>query len=203
MLVRVRTERAQALAAQERLSQTSHELRQLAIDSRMEIQAVLDETTTPTNKRGAIADFEKWINLQLPAQPDPAVRELLTRLEAEATQLADVSCRASVWRAKYLLVWDDLHAQRTMNKLRDLIAQMRSGIETFEGSRRLEAAIQYRRWRKAPVGEAAQIARSILLEQAQQQSYDTSDLKNQLAELGRLAERLAGEEQSDSLVLLC
>jgi hypothetical protein len=90
-----------------------------------------------------------------------------------------------------------------MNKLRDLIAQMRSGIETFEGSRRLEAAIQYRRWRKAPVGEAAQIARSILLEQAQQQSYDTSDLKNQLAELGRLAERLAGEEQSDSLVLLC
>ena len=83
--------------------------------------------------------------------------------------------------------------------MRDQLTQLRSGVDTLEGSHRMEDAIKFNHWRHAVGDDAAKQAVAILRQQAQRESLDSSDFNSQLTELARLVELLAGEEQFDGL----
>ncbi|MBI3868398.1 MAG: PAS domain S-box protein [Verrucomicrobia bacterium] len=198
-LARVRSERAQAIAELDKLDEASQALHERAVQSRIEIQTMLDESAAGTSPQSAVADLEQLIRRQLDSRPDPAMVPSLQQLSALALRLAEFSGRTVAWRAGYSFVWEDLRQQRTMGKVRDLVTRLRSAVEAFEGRQRLNEAIKYRRWRRATGEEAARQAGEMLLEQAWRQSRDSADFKNQLAEFTRLVELLGGEEQFDNL----
>ena len=196
----MRRERAHAIAEQERLNGAARQIRERAAASQAEIRATLDEaTSSPAQSPSALAQFADLVRSQLEAAENSTMRPALSDLRDQCAGLTDIERRAADWRANYLPVWDDLRAQRTMSKARQVIGQLRSDMEALEGRRRLDDAMAHRRWRHASGEEAAHQARTILVEQARRQSEGGTDFDGQLAELARLVELLGGEEQYDNL----
>ena len=198
-LSRVRAERTRAAAQQERLVGFSQALRERAVEGRAEIQTILDETAAWTNQLSSATGPAEFIRAHLVAEGDRALLPPLNVLLTQASRLVEFRGRAANWRGSYSMIWDDLSQQKTAGRMRSLIARLRTAVETREGQSRLEAAIKHRRWREAGAEDAARLAREILLEQGREQSGDSADFKNQLAEFGQLVEVLGGEEQFDNL----
>lgn len=195
-LNKVRKDRARALLVQEPLNRASDALRSAAVESETEIRKLLDENAVAQTR--AVTRLTRLIQEQSRSS-DPAVAQPIARLQAQAAHVNDISGRAQAWRTNYLVVWDDLRRQRTMNIARSLIGRFRQAIDNIDGCQRLDEAIKFKHWRDSTGDEAADQARAILIEQGRQQSHDSSDFNNQLAELARLVELLGGEEQFDSL----
>jgi PAS domain S-box-containing protein len=196
----MRCERTHAMAEQSRLDAAASRIRERAGASQAEIRFKLDETSTHQfEEPSAVENFTVLVRSQLNAPVNPTVRPALVELRDQCAGLGDIGQRATAWRARYLAVWEDLRAQRTMNRVRQIIDQLRGDMEAVEGRRRLEGAIAHRQWRHASGEEAARLARAILIIEGQQQSKGGSDFKSQLAEMARLVELLGGEEQYDHL----
>ncbi|MBI3418234.1 MAG: PAS domain S-box protein [Verrucomicrobia bacterium] len=197
-LARVRTERGLATAEQEQLNGASDQLRQRAVASRVELQAMLDETLSLTNRAQAVPGLIEFIADQ-PDQSYSGARPMSEQFAPLIGRLADVSRRGQEWRASYDPVWQDVSRQRTLGQVRALITQLRGAVEALEGRRRLDDAIKHRRWRTTTNDTSPQLARAILEEQGREQSQGVNDFKGVLAECARLVELLGGEEQLDSL----
>ena len=197
-LGQVRTERALATAEQEQLKRASDQLRQRAVESRVELQAVLDETRPFTNRVHAIPRLMEFI-LSQPEHASPGIRSASEQFTPLIPQLAAAVQHGTEWRASYDPVWQDVSRQRTLGEARALITQLRGAVEALEGRRRLAAAIKHRRWRMATNDASLRLARAILEEQGREQSQGVNDFKGELAECARLVELLGGEEQIDSL----
>lgn len=198
-LARVRQERARAVVEQEHLEQAARALRETATACRLELHTLLDETATVSQPVLVADRFDALVHTQLLAASDPAVRSTLHGLDTHAERLGEVARRAEIWRTNYLTVWDDLRQQRTLGRVRAHLALLRSTVEALEGQRHLAAARQYYQWRQATGSEAARLATAILLDQADAETVGPADFKAHLAELARLAELLAGEENLDHL----
>jgi PAS domain S-box-containing protein len=203
-LVGVRTERQRATETQRRLDQTSSTLRQMAIESRAAILATLDETAT-LPKPGSAANLVQFIQWETHSHPDDAsvsdtsVTTSLNQVGSQASNLAELSTMADAWRGKYDVVWDDIQRQKTIGKVRNQIAQLRNAVDQLDGRHRLAEASRFRQWRQASGNDATKLAASILLDQARQQSHDTTDFKNMLSEFARLVEVLDGVQSFDTL----
>lgn len=199
-LAAMRRERGQATLEQNRLNDAGRQLRERAIEYRVSIRASLDETAVwQSQEHSAGAKFAELIASQLKSPVNPAVVPSLVELRAHSDGLSQIEQRAIEWRTSYLAVWEDLCTQRTMNRVRQLIGQLRTEMETLEGRRRLENAIAHKRWRRASGAEAARQAQAILLEIGREESEGDLEFGGQLAELARLVELLGGEEQYDNL----
>lgn len=194
-----RVDRARAFAEEAYLNQASASLRQHVVAGRAEITATLDETVTQTGRQAAVQNLVQFVARQLNSNPDPAMREPLLTLQALALKLADLAGQAQAWRNAYNIVWTDTIHEHTIGQARDLLTQLKSDVDTLQGSHRLEDAIKYNQWRNASGDDAAKLAASILAEQAQREKLDSADFNSQLAEIARLVELLGGEEQFDSL----
>ncbi len=198
-LYHIRTERNEATNEQRQLNQASDQLRQLIANSRWQIQATLDETTSSPGGNLAAPALGKFINQLLNAHPDPSLARPLMELNQEVSQLSDLSHRGSSWRESYDLVWNDISQQRTMGNVRTLIGQLRNAVDALEGQHRLEDAIRYTQWRHATGDDADDRAEQILADEGRKQSQSPVDFRNQLSELTALVEVLGGEEQFDNL----
>ena len=108
--------------------------------------------------------------------------------------------KAFTWKKQYQSVEDDVHEQRTLNRVRNGINDLKRAVEKVEGKRRLEEVIELRRWKNAHGEEADNVARSYLTQKISEQNQPFADLNREIAELSKLIERLAGEDQFDLLV---
>jgi PAS domain S-box-containing protein len=194
-----RHQREEANAAQTTLNRASDELRQHVVASRAEIRGILDETVPDTHHQSTVQNLVQFVALQLSSSPDPAVKKPLIQLRGLTTRLVDLAHRAQDWRDAYSIVWADIQQEHTIGQVRDLLTQLRSGVDTLEGSHRMKDAMKYNRWQHATGDDAARQAAAILQEQAKRESLDSADFNSQLSELARLVELLGGEEQFDGL----
>jgi len=198
-LAHVRTERALAITEQDQLNRASDELSQRAVDSRVELQTVLDETLSLTNQTQAVAGLIKAIGSLSSVQNRSDGSVAAAQFAPLCARLTEVSQQGQQWRTSYDKVWDDVRHQRTLGQVRGLITQICNDVDDLEGRHRLEQAIKYRRWRNTTNDTANELARAILEEQGRERSQGLNDFKGQLAECARLVELLGGEEQMDSL----
>jgi PAS domain S-box-containing protein len=194
-----RHQREAATAEQAVLNRASDDLRQHVVASRAEIRGILDETVPQLRRQPAVKNLVQFVAAELSSNPDPAVRPPLIQLRALTSHLVDLAQRSQTWRDAYSVVWADILQEHTIGQVRDQLTQLRSGVDTLEGSHRMEDAIKFNRWRHAVGDDAAKQAISILQQQAQRESLDSTDFNSQLTELARLVELLAGEEQFDGL----
>ena len=121
-------------------------------------------------------------------------------MEIYGSDLEAIWEKAYAWKNQYQNVEDDVNEQRTLNKVRNSINEIKRAVEKLEGKRRLNEAIELRRWQNAQGEEANHVARSYLQQKISEQNKPTADLNWEIAELSKLIERLAGEDQSDLLV---
>ncbi len=198
-LTQVRSQRAQATVEMDQLNRASDQLRRLTGESWAQIDATFDENAKLSTSSDPISDLSQFVRSQFQSNPDPTVQAPLKRLGEAVSRLDNFNLRASTWRGNYDLVWFDIRNERTMKVIRAMIAQLRGQVDAAEGERRLAEAQKYRRWKQANSDEANRQAAEILREQAHRQSQESSDVKDQLAELARLVELLGGAEQFDSL----
>jgi PAS domain S-box-containing protein len=194
----IHTERVKLLNEQERLYRMSEEILRRSTESRGEIIAILDETAI-AGTSGAAAGLAEMVDHLLGSTDHPFAPGALKQLDALTGSLTEVERRAVAWRPHYDPVWQDVRQQRTMGQVRDLITGLRGAVETLAGRRRLQEAIQLKRWRAVNGEEAAHLAQAILAAQDGKQIRSVGDLERELAEVESLVELLGGEEQHDNL----
>ncbi|MBV8376006.1 MAG: response regulator [Verrucomicrobia bacterium] len=195
----IRHSRAQLQGQQEHLNQTTREILQRVDEARREMQAALDEITPFTEKPGAVRGLANAARQLSRATDDPIAISALKRLDEVANNLAAVEQQALAWRTRYDENVLNLAEQQT--QVQSYLAALRNEAELEYGRRRLEEAIQYKRWRAAIGDEAAQLA-FILTEKARQESNGLGDFKTDLADLARIVEAFNGEQNVDSLTNL-
>ena len=194
----MRIARTRMAVERDQMDETSNVLRDRAIDTRNRLRAVLDEKAVLEDRKLIDAGLSEYIRTLTGTYTDADVQIALKQFTPLVVRVDDFSTLAYTWRGSYDLVWKDLSQQRTLERARSLIAQLRAAVETLEGRRRLEEAKRYRQWRAASGEEAQREARSILIEHARQESQGANDFKSELAECARLVELLNGEEQLDN-----
>lgn len=198
-LSNVRTERAQMVEEQQRLQDASGEISRLASKSREEFLALLGEGAAPNAKGEAIPKLRDLVKQQLSLTTEATLVGMLQKAEISVGDLESLWQRAEAWKNHYLVVRQDLNQQRTLQEVRDLLHSLGAVVETLEGKRRLMEAIQLRRWRAAKGGESSKIAEEILKNQVHQKTQALREVRNELAEVARLVEMLATEQQADNL----
>ena len=198
-LSKVRTERSELIQHEQNLVRTSEEVSKLALESRTEIEGLLQGGAVQTGKGRAIGEWSGLIRQQLNSTPDETLRPTLNRLEASVADLESLWERSGTWNTQYLVASEDLKEQRTLAEVRGIIHTLSAAVETLEGRHRLQEAIQHRRWRTAKGATAARLAEEILKGQANQQTHALREIRSELADVARLVEVLAGEQQADNL----
>jgi len=122
---------------------------------------------------------------------------------AEVTEMADdlvsLSGLAHAWRARFRQVAADVEDHTTIKDVRQRLTELQAWFDSLEGRQRLREAVGVRRFRAATGGEADRIARDLVAGQARRHLHTLDAIQRELSELGRLSERLAGEDNSDDL----
>jgi PAS domain S-box-containing protein len=196
----VRAERTRAADEQEALKATMAELRERADASRADVRRMLDETQPTDGRTAGISGLIEFLHRQNDRANQAEGVGASRQFAHLIARLADVSQQGLAWRASYEPIWQDVRQQRTVGQARDLVARLARGIDEIDGRRRLDDAVQYRRWRLTAGEEAAgRLARTILDAQGRRQSRELSDFKGMLSECARLVELLEGEERLDHL----
>ena len=195
----IRTSRVQLQEQQQHLNEATREIVQRAGEAQGEIRSALDEETPFSGKSGAVGSLEQAAHQLSQSTDDPSAVLALNRLDEVANNLAEVEKQALAWRTHYDVDLKNLAQQRT--QVRAYLAALRNEAELEDGRRRLQEAIQYRRWRTAQGAEAARLA-LILTEQERQESHGLSEFKTDLADLARIVELFSGEQNVDNLANL-
>lgn len=198
-LSKVRAERSQSVERERQLMQASVKVGRLSVESRDAIQRVLQEGNLEGADIGPVSSLSALVKQLLDSDLGETLRPTLLELQAATDSLADLSARAGAWKKAYGIASEDLAEQQTLGKVRGLLQDITGAVGTLEGRRRLQEAIQYRRWRSAKGEEAARLADEIIAGQADPATRALAEVKSELAEVGKLVEALAGEEQIDNL----
>lgn len=136
------------------------------------------------------------LQLILPASTaNPALADL-HHVNIEMSQLWE---QTLAWRSRYAKVYEDLREKRTLNHARDILQRLRDSAESLEGRQRLQEARRLQQWRKTEGVEAAALADTILTDQSHGWTRVFKEVRTELADLSRLVETLAGENQLDHL----
>ncbi len=129
----------------------------------------------------------------------PAARSAMEEIETAIIGMALLRERARDWLIRSQTVHLDLREKRTLGEARDLLERLQVSAERLEGQQRLREAVLLRRWRRADGEQSARLAQSILENQAGRWARVLKEVRTELAELSRLVETLAGEDQIDYL----
>ena len=198
-LSNVRTERAQMVEEQQRLEEVSEEISRLALKSQEDILTLLGEETTQNTKGEAISNLRVLVQQQLTITTDETLVGMLRNAEFSVGALESLGEHAEAWKSHYVPVRQDLTRQRTLQEVRDVLRSLGAVVETLEGQRRLKEAIQLRRWQMAQGGDTSQIAQAIVKNQVDPKTQALREVSNELGDVARFVEVLAGEQQADNL----
>ncbi|MDO3377237.1 ATP-binding protein [Geoalkalibacter halelectricus] len=197
-LMTLNRERIQMLEQDRQLVHQAGRLQRIGQDARSDINALLQADGGPDQAAHA-DEFARVIRTLRKDFDDHPGSATLDDLEAAGQELAQVRRQAHDWMLRYQPVAFDQREKLTLGQVRALLEEMRAAAETLEGRRRLEEAVALRRWRQAAPARSPALAQEFLETQAGQRSRILNEIRTELAELSRLAETLAGEDQLDYL----
>ena len=180
-------------------AQVSRLLQQRADNGITSIESLLAGSTDRKFAKTAIQEFQQEIERYLFKKPDASIHKILQNLQVASHRLQELSTRATNWSGQYQQVMQDRRDQRTLNNTRQYLHRVREQIQTLEGRRRLVEAIKLRKWQRSTGAESSRFAQDILNDQLRAKKAELKDINTELADLARLVEVLAGEQQLDHL----
>jgi PAS domain S-box-containing protein len=197
-LIILSRERVQLLEQDQQLGQNAARLQRLGQEVRARVAGVLQGGPIPTvrDPLDELPGIVRELQANLSGGTADGVLADLHRVTLEMTLLWK---RTVDWRRRFETVDEDLRQKRTLNRARDILERLRASAETLEGRQRLREAIRLRQWRRSEGAEAAELARAILTDQGRSWSRVLKEIRTELADLSRLVETLAGEDQVDHL----
>src|SRR5262249_43103935 len=154
----MRSQRKQLALAESELRQTSDRLSHNAWGSRGEIMTILGDDAFGDGGEHPIKNLGEFVDAQLAAHREPLVEPPLVQLKTLIERLIMLRERAGAWRKRFDSVESDFDHERTMGRARALITQLHGVVNAAQGSRRLDEATKYRRWRSAQGVEAQRLA---------------------------------------------
>ena len=197
----LRSERARLVEHEQQWMQISEVVRDLAFAGQEEVRNLTKEDLALKPTRESIDALGQLINQyresgeiqDIPSEPLTA----LGRYVADLEQLWE---SLNGWRTRFLIVEEDVQQQRTLGEVRSIIHEIKLAVEKIEGKRRLTEAITLKRWQAAEGDEALRLSQTYLDQKASQNNIEIIGLKDEIAELSKLVEMLAGEDRPDLLV---
>ncbi len=152
---------------------------------------VSTEKTPITEYRVLVADLIK----HLPENKNETLQILMDR----GTDFADILARVHQWRKKNDVLYEDISDERSLDIVRGSLHKIRSIIDGIVGKERIRSALKIREYRNADPEKADKLAREIVAIHVNKIQGTRSNLINDLTEIERLVEILAGEDQFDQL----
>ena len=197
----IRSDRASLAKADTQWVRASTSLQQLAEKGHREVEALLTTEEPHRNRsRASIDRLTQLIEQYLATSQHEQMGSVLSDLQNDAQSLENLWQRAEAWSIQVNGIAEDLREQRTLGVVREHLHNLRGRVQSFEGRRRLQEAIQLRRWHRATGEAGSRMAHEILTRQLNQDTQGLNDIKADLADLARLVEVLAGEQQIDHLI---
>ncbi|SDM79749.1 PAS domain S-box-containing protein [Geoalkalibacter ferrihydriticus] len=197
-LLTLNRERIQMFEQDRQLVQSAERLQRLGQDARSDISLLLQGNLVRTEEFSA-DEFTAIARTLANEFVEHSGARTFDDLHAAGRDLADLRSQAMAWVMRYIPVAADQREKRTLGQMRLLLEEMRAAAETLEGRQRLEEAKVLRRWRQADARHSAALAQEFLEMQADLRSRIVKEVRTELAELSRLVETLAGEDQLDHL----
>ncbi len=161
----IRTSRVRLQEEQSALNQASQEIFQRTVEARKDIEGVLDENIPLSQKSDAVTRLSRTVHQLLNSISGTVASTSLQKLDSLANDMAAIEQSALFWRSKYDVVWKDESERRTSAQVGNLITTLRGVVETVEGKRRLQEAMQFKQWQTAQGEEAGRIATIIAADQ--------------------------------------
>jgi len=189
------------LEQQQNATATFNQVRALTVRAMADVGHLIDPDggDEPSGNDDPIAILEQRITLLHislgSATPTAATREI----EGVATELSSLREAARGWRSRFLPVAADVRNHTTLNDGRQQLAKLHAWFDSLEGRWRLREAVRVRRFRHVTGEEANRLAREVAIAQGGGPLHTLDAIQRELAELGRLTERLAGEDNADAL----
>jgi len=198
----IRTSRVRFQEEQSALNQASQEIFQRTVEARKDIEGVLDENIPLSQRSDTVTRLSRTVHQLLNSISGTVASTSLQKLDSLANDMAAIEQSALFWRSKYDVVWKDENERRTSGRVDNLIIALRGVVQTVEGKRRLQEAMQFKQWQTAQGAEAGRIATSIAADQGKRQIRGLAEFKTNLAEVARLVEKFGSQEQEDDLANL-
>src|SRR3984893_9779494 len=195
----IRSSRLRLQEQQEHLNLPARGILQRAAEARREIQQALDANMPFADQAGAGTSLAMSARQLSNSTDDPSTLLALNRVTRVANQMAGLEKQELAWRTEFDMDLQNLTEQRI--QVRAYVSALGNEAELEEGRRRLQEAIQFKRWQSAQ-GEEASHQALILAEQARKESHGLGEFKADLADLARIIELLNGELHIDSLAQL-
>src|ERR1700730_16485338 len=185
----IRSSRLRLQEQQEHLNLPARGILQRAAEARREIQQALDANMPFADQAGAATSLAKSAQQLSESADDPSTLLALNRVTSVANKMAGLEKQALAWRTEFDVDLQNLTEQRI--QVRAYVSALGNEAELEEGRRRLQEAIQFKRWQSAQGEEASHLA-LILAEQARKESHGLGEFKADLADLARIVELLNG-----------
>jgi signal transduction histidine kinase/PleD family two-component response regulator len=198
----IRTSRVRFQEEQSALNQASQEIFKRTVEARKDIEGVLDENIPLSQRSDAVTRLSRTVHQLLNSISGIVASTGLQKLDSLANDMAAIEQSALFWRSKYDVVWKDESERRTSGRVDNLIIALRGVVETVEGKRRLQEAMQFKQWQTAQGAEAGRIATIIAADQGKRQIRGLAEFKTTLAEVARFVEKFGSQEQEDDLANL-
>jgi len=199
-LSEVRSDRARLVEQEKELAGAQNTIEELVGQIDAEIEARLNPAKRISSKEDSFRPLQDFLHQRARDHQTEDATILLHQLETEANTLQELLGRTKTWRTSYEEVAQDINGQHSLKAVREQLIHIRGSVETLEGSRRLQEAIQFRKWRLAEGPEAARLAERIVSLRANKANRNVETIKLELADLAGLVEMLAGEKQVDHLM---
>ena len=198
----IRTSRVRFQEEQSALNQASQEIFKRTVEARKDIEGVLDENIPLSPRSDAVTRLSRTVHQLLNSISGTVASTSLQKLDSLANDMAAIEQSALFWRSKYDVVWKDESERRTSGRVDNLIIALRGVVQTVEGKRRLQEAMQFKQWQTAQGAEAGRIATIIAADQGKRQIRGLAEFKTTLAEVARFVEKFGSQEQEDDLANL-
>src|SRR6202047_3968937 len=193
----IRTSRVRLQEEQSALNQASHEIFQRTVEARKNIEGVLDENIPLSQRSDAVTRLSRTVHPLLNSISGTVASTSLQKLDSLANDMAAIEQSALFWRSKYDVVWKDESERRTSGRVDNLIIALRGVVQTVEGKRRLQEAMQFKQWQTAQGAEAGRIATIIAADRGKRQIRGLAEFKTTLAEMARFVEKFGRQEEQE------
>lgn len=197
-LLTLNRERVQLLEQDQQLGKDAARLQRLGQEARARVAGMLQGGAIPTGN-DPLAELPGIIRDLRANLSGGTVDSTLADLHRVTIEMTLLWKRAVDWRSRFEAVDEDLQEKRTLNRAREILEALRASAETLEGRQRLREANRLRQWRRTEGVDAAALAHAILTDQGRNSSRVLKEIRTELADLSRLVETLAGEDQVDHL----
>ena len=175
-------------------------LNHLGMQAVKQLENILENPIDSTLNPNLLHSYLNALNTRLDQYPTGNAHEILSQMAQTSQPLLTLEGRVEEWIQHSQPILLDLQSQQTISIARERLRTLRTQIQSWEGKKRLEQAIAYRKWKNALPSEAMKIANELLAHQIRQATIGISNIRTELGDLSVLLETLYGERNPDRLV---